>query len=75
MPHLAAGVLATAMLLTTQVPVESQQRASQQRVAGPGETQFNLQLLRPTGGPVIPISKGGTRSPTGLISFHSDTST
>ncbi len=58
LPHLAAGLLATAMLLTTQTPAGSQQRASQQRVAGPGETQFNLQLLRPSGGPVVPIFEG-----------------
>ena len=40
-------------------------RQSEQRVAGPGETQFNLQLLRPTGGPVIPIFEGWYQHPDG----------
>lgn len=40
-------------------------RASQQRVAGPGETQFNLDFLRPSGGPVIPIFEGWYPMPDG----------
>ncbi len=40
-------------------------RASQQRVAEPGETQFNLDFLRPSGGPVIPVFEGWYRMPDG----------
>lgn len=41
------------------------QRASERRVANPGETQFDLQLLRPSGGPVVPIFEGWYRNPDG----------
>ena len=53
-----AGILAPP--LKAQLP-----RASQQRVAVPGGTQFNLDLLRPSGGPVIPIFEGWYRMPDG----------
>ena len=36
----------------------AQQRASERRVADPGGTQFDVQFLRPSGGPVIPIFEG-----------------
>jgi len=43
------------------------QRASERRVANPGETQFELQLLRPSGGPVVPIFEGWYRNPDGTF--------
>ena len=47
-------------------PLEAQlPRASQQRVAEPGGTQFNLDFLRPSGGPVIPIFEGWYPMPDG----------
>ena len=45
----------------------SAQRASERRVANPGETQFELQLLRPAGGPVVPIFEGWYRNPDGTF--------
>lgn len=57
--------IAAIVMLTALVPLTAAQRRSQQRVAGPGETQFNLQLLRPTGGPVIPIFEGWYQHPDG----------
>jgi len=41
------------------------QRASERRVANPGETQFDVQVLRPSGGPVIPIFEGWYQNPEG----------
>ena len=43
------------------------QRASERRVANPGETQFELQLFRPSGGPVVPIFEGWYRNPDGTF--------
>ena len=43
------------------------QRSSERRVANPGETQFELQLLRPSGGPVVPIFEGWYRNPDGTF--------
>ncbi len=43
------------------------QRSSERRVANPGETQFNVQLLRPSGGPVVPIFEGWYRNPDGTF--------
>ncbi len=43
------------------------QRASERRVANPGETQFELQLLRASGGPVVPIFEGWYRNPDGTF--------
>ena len=61
-----AAYCAVALLLAALAAAAAQQpRQSEQRVAGPGETQFNLQLLRPTGGPVIPIFEGWYRHPDG----------
>ena len=54
-----------ALLLVVTVPLAAEQRQSEQRVAGPGETQFNIQLLRPSGGPVIPIFEGWFQHPDG----------
>lgn len=46
---LALAILAAAIHFAP--PLEAQlPRASQQRVAAPGETQFNLDFLRPSGG-------------------------
>ena len=60
----ALAVLAASAPLAP--PLEAQlPRASQQRVAEPGETQFNLDFLRPSGGPVIPIFEGWYRMPDG----------
>lgn len=55
-----AAAICFASSLEAQLP-----RASQQRVAEPGETQFNLDFLRPSGGPVIPIFEGWYRKPDG----------
>ncbi len=41
------------------------QRASERRVANPGETQSDIQVLRPAGGPVIPIFEGWYENPDG----------
>lgn len=41
------------------------QPASERRVANPGETQFDVQLLRSSGGPVIPIFEGWYQNPDG----------
>jgi hypothetical protein len=60
--HVALALLVCSGL---SVPLGAGQRRSQQRVAGPGETQFNLQLLRPSGGPVIPIFEGWYQHPDG----------
>ena len=43
------------------------QRASERRVANPGETQFEVQLLRPAGGPVVPIFGGWYRNADGTF--------
>ena len=43
------------------------QRASERRVANPGETQFEIQLLRPSGGPVVPIFEGWYRNRDGTF--------
>lgn len=43
------------------------QRASERRVANPGETQFAVQLLRPSGGPVVPIFEGWYRNADGTF--------
>jgi hypothetical protein len=48
-------------------PDAAAQRASERRVANPGETQFELQLLRPAGGPVVPIFEGWYRNPDGTF--------
>ena len=45
--------------------LSAQQRASERRVADPGETQFDVQFLRPSGGPVIPIFEGWYQHPDG----------
>jgi hypothetical protein len=46
--------------------VEAQQRIpGWDRVAGPGEHQYNVQLLRPSGGPVVPIFDGWYVNPDG----------
>ena len=62
-----AGCMAAGLLLALWAPGAAQQRPqqSEQRVARPGETQFNLQLLRPSGGPVIPIFEGWYQHPDG----------
>ena len=59
--------VAVGLLLAAWAPTAAgqRQRQSERRVAGPGETQFNLQLLRPSGGPVIPIFEGWYRHPDG----------
>ena len=48
----AVALAAATMLCATAL---AGQRASERRVANPGETQFEVQLLRPSGGPVVPI--------------------
>ena len=60
----ALTVLAAGICFSS--PLEAQlPRASQQRVAEPGGTQFNLDFLHPSGGPVIPIFEGWYRNPDG----------
>ena len=63
--HLVALGVAAALLVVVWAPLVAQQRASERRVADPGETQFNIQLLRPSGGPVIPIFEGWYQHPDG----------
>ena len=41
--------------------------AAERRVANPGETQFELQLFRPSGDPVVPIFEGWYRNPDGTF--------
>ena len=60
----AVALVATIALGTADVAA---QRASERRVANPGETQFELQLLRPSGGPVVPIFEGWYRNPDGTF--------
>ncbi|MXY15980.1 MAG: hypothetical protein F4Y57_02985 [Acidobacteria bacterium] len=62
-----AAYCAAALVVAAWAATAAQQRPrqSEQRVAGPGETQFNLQLLRPSGGPVIPIFEGWYQHPDG----------
>ena len=62
--QLAVALGATIALGTTGLAA---QRASERRVANPGETQFELQLLRPSGGPVVPIFEGWYRNPDGTF--------
>ena len=63
----AARCVAAGLLLAACAPAAAGQRPrqSERRVAGPGETQFNLQVLRPAGGPVIPIFEGWYQHPDG----------
>ena len=64
--HRAPILVAIAAAFCLSPPLEAQlPRASQQRVAEPGETQFNLDFLRPSGGPVIPIFEGWYPLPDG----------
>ncbi len=56
-------VLSVALLANEDAAVA--QRASERRVANPGETQFDVQVLRPSGGPVIPIFEGWYQNPDG----------
>ena len=62
---LRAAVLAAFIALGAAEPAA--QRASERRVANPGETQFEVQLLRPSGGPVVPIFEGWYRNPDGTF--------
>ena len=59
----ATCALTAGLLVAAGVAVA--QRASERRIANPGETQFDLQVLRPTGGPVIPIFEGWYENPDG----------
>ena len=62
-----AGLLTVVSVLVW-LPAESvAQRSSERRVANPGETQFDVQLLRPSGGPVVPIFEGWYRNPDGTF--------
>ena len=61
----AAAALAAIIVMTG--AAQAQQRSSERRVANPGETQFELQLLRSSGGPVVPIFEGWYRNPDGTF--------
>lgn len=60
------AVVLPALLLPAAASLDAQ-RASERRVANPGETQFDVQLLRPAGGPVVPIFEGWYRNPDGAF--------
>ena len=55
--------MAIAAAIALGTPGLAAQRASERRVANPGDTQFEVQLLRPSGGPVVPIFEGWYRNP------------
>ena len=65
--RLPVAALGAAISLTLAAAEPAAQRASERRVANPGETQFELQLLRPSGGPVVPIFEGWYRNPDGTF--------
>lgn len=65
-PAAALGIAAIAAFAPGAVDLAAQ-RASERRVANPGETQFELRLLRPSGGPVVPIFEGWYRNPDGTF--------
>ena len=46
------------LLLSIVLSASSGLLVAQQRVVGPGGMQFNFELLRPSGGPVVPIFEG-----------------
>jgi len=69
-PRHRSGFLLVATVVFNVVLVANEagtvaQRASERRVANPGETQFDVQVLRPSGGPVIPIFEGWYQNPDG----------
>jgi hypothetical protein len=51
--YVALGSVAAVLFMAGWAPP-----AAQQRVIGRGGTQFNFELLRPSGGPVVPIFEG-----------------
>ena len=61
---LASTVVFSVVLLANEAETVAQP-ASERRVANPGETQFDVQVLRPSGGPVIPIFEGWYQNPDG----------
>ena len=69
--HRTIGVTALIILTTAWTPADGQLRPSQRRVASAGDTQNNVQLLRPSGGPVVPMFEGWYRNPDGtfVLSF------
>ncbi|MDA1093605.1 MAG: hypothetical protein O3A25_10105 [Acidobacteria bacterium] len=62
-----ARLLVVAAVLIGGPAASDAQRSSERRVANPGETQFDVQLLRPSGGPVVPIFEGWYRNPDGTF--------
>ena len=62
----AAAALAAIIVVAGAAQAQAQ-RSSERRVANPGETQFELQLLRSSGGPVVPIFEGWYRNPDGTF--------
>jgi len=62
--RLAAAMVALALLLASH-PVEAQRVPGWGRVAPAGGHQNDPQLLRPTGGPVIPMFEGWYENPDG----------
>ena len=67
-PLLGAAVATLLALQLVANPLEAQERRridGWERVAGPGQHQYNLQLFRARGGPVIPIFNGWYVNPDG----------
>ncbi len=65
-PQTGVVVSVLAIVVAVGTPLAAQQRISGwDRVAGPGEHAYNVQLLRPTGGPVVPIFDGWYVNPDG----------
>ena len=67
MQRIGPLAIALAAMIAQCTAALAAQRASERRVANPGETQFEVQLLRPTGGPVVPIFEGWYRNPDGTF--------
>jgi hypothetical protein len=65
------GILAlTPVLVAGSTQLSAQGRASQRQVANPGETQFKVDFLRPSGGAVPKDTSGeGTAPRPGVAGF------
>ena len=63
--------IAGGLLMAGLSPVVAQQTRIEGggRVANPGERQFDIQLLRPDGGPVVPLFEGWYQNPDGTYNL------